>query len=173
MDFGYGSPAQPEYAVGTVRANRISDDGYRHDFRERRRPSSLLRLLIGSPAFRNSSLPIDVHGESEIPVRDFFVPLLSVTDQYLGEFRGFWGLLSGVGFSEDKSTLWFNSGGLDTISFCLNTKFLTEFTRRYRVGDEEDLAGAYILVFGTLKVSPDGKLYCVIEDIDFMALRLT
>lgn len=173
VDFGYGSPAKPEHVDVTGRASHIFDDGCRHDSQEHRRPSALLRLLIGSPEFRNSDLQIDVHGKSEIPVKEFFVPLLSVTDQYLGQFRGFWGLLSGVGFSEDKNTLWFNSGGLDTISFCLNTKFLAEFTQRYRVRDEEDLAGAYILVFGTLKVSPDRKLYCVIEDIDFTALRLT
>lgn len=173
VDFGYGSPAQPEYVDGTGRASRIPDDGYRHDFQEHRRPSTLLRLLIGSPAFRNSDSLIEVHEKSEIHVRDLFVPLLSVTDQYLGLFRGFWGLLSGVGFSEDQSTLWFNSGGLDTISFCLDTKCLPEFTQRYRVRDEEDIAGAYVLVFGTLKVSPVGKLYCAIEDLDFMALRLT
>lgn len=173
VDFGYGSPARPEFVDGAGRASRFSDDGYQHDFQEHRRPSTLLRLLIGSPAFRNSDSLIDVHGKSGIPVKDFFLPLLSVTDQHLGQFRGFWGLLSGVGFSEDKSTLWFNSGGRDTISFCLDTESLTEFTQRYRVRDKEYLAGAYILVFGTLRASPDHKLYCAIEDLDFMALRLT
>lgn len=141
--------------------------------REGLKASTLLRLLIESPGFRNSDLLINFHGANEISAKDFFVPLLSVSDQYLGQYHGFWGLLSGVGYSKNKSTIWFNSGGLDTISFCLNTIYLDEFIRRYRVRDEEYLAGAYILVFGTLQVAANGKHYCVIENLDFMALRLT
>lgn len=174
VDFGYGSPAQPEYVDdGAVRASCFPDNRCSHHSREHRRPSTLLRLLIESPEFGNSDLLIDVHGASEIPVKDFFVPLLSVSDQYLGQYHGFWGLLSGVGFSKNKKTLWFNSGGRDTISFCLSEPHFDEFARRCRVREEEDIAGAYMLVFGTLKVSPDCKLFCVIENLDYMALRLT
>lgn len=173
VDFGYGSPVQPEHIDSTWCGSCFPDKGYQHDSLEHRRPSALLRLLIESPAFRNSDLLIDVHGASEIPAKDLFVPLLSVTDQYVGRFRGYWGMLSGAGFSKDKKTIWFNSGGLETASFCLSTIHFDEFIRRYHVQDLEDIAGAYILAFGTLKVSPNGKLYCVIEEPNFMALRLT
>lgn len=174
VDFGYGSPDQPEFVDdGAGRASCFPDNRCSHYSQEHRRPSTLLRLLIESPEFRDSDLLINFQGENEIPVKDFFVPLLSVSDQFIGQFRGYWGLLSGVGYSKNKSTIWFNSGGLDTISFCLNTIYLDEFIRRYRVRDEEDLAGAYILVFGTLQVAANGKHYCVIEDLDFMALRFT
>jgi len=45
-------------------------------------------------------------------------------------------------------------------------------TKRYHVEDEEDLAGAYILVIGTARVSQNGKVYCVIDDPAHMTLRL-
>jgi len=160
VDFGYGSSSCPESVDGFGLASKLGEasqnlrDEYRQDTRTHRRPSSLLRTLIESPAFSNSEKGIDVYGQEEIAVRDFFVPLLSVNQQHLNKFRGFWGLLSDVRLSDDKSTIWFNSGGLDTISFCLSTKYMDEFNFRYRIRDEEDLAGAYILVFGMLQISP-------------------
>lgn len=173
VDFEYGLLVQPENVDGAGRVSCYPDNGCRGYFQEHRRPSALLRFLVETPEFRDSDLLINFHGASEVPVKDFFVPLLSVSKLYVGQFRGFWGMISGAGLSKEKCTLWLNSGGMDTISFCLDKIYFDEFTRRYRVRDLEDFAGAYILVFGTLKVSPDRKLYCVIEDLDFMALRVT
>lgn len=110
------------------------------------------------------------HGE--IPAREFFVPLHEAAIRHSGLFRGFWGLLSDVGLAADRS-IWFNSAGIDNISFVLDSKHLRDFNQRYRVESAEDLAGAFILVFGSPHVSQRGKLFCVIEEPDFMALRLT
>lgn len=176
VDFDYGTPKPVEVTVPPPmlgREGRNSSDDYRFDTPTHRRPSSLLRMLIESPAFRNSNMPVETFGISEITVRDFFVPLLDVTAIYLGKFRGYWGLLSSVKLSDDKKSVWFNSGGRDNISFRLDVIHLNDFNQRYRFNDEEDLAGAYILVFGMLKYSPTKNYYCEIEDLNFMALKFT
>jgi hypothetical protein len=138
-----------------------------------RRVSSLLRTLVQSPALQCSDQLIVVPGQGEMAARDFFVPLLTVTQRHVGEFHGFWGLLSDVRLSNDRSSVWFNSGGLDTISFRLSADQIYDFNQRFQVDGAEDLSGAYILVFGTLCNSAQGKLYCEIPDLDNMALRLT
>ena len=172
VDFNYGAADPPGHLYEAARADREFRGGYPPDSLAHCRMSSLLRTLIGSTAFRHSYQRIEAHHQPEMAVRDFFVPLLAVTAAYKGLTRGFWGLISDVRWSEDRSTIWFNSGGLDTISFCMDARWLGEFNRRYRIHDEEDLAGVYILVIGTLEVSPNDKVFCVIENLDFMALRL-
>lgn len=173
VDFEYGSLFQQVAAEDSGRGSRSVVDVCWPNATTSRRFSSLLRSLIASPAFQNSDQAIEIHGSSDITVREFFVPLLSVTDQYVGLYRGFWGLLSDVRLSDDKATIWFNSGGQDTISFCLDSKYINDFTQRYRVRDEEDLAGSYILVIGLLRLAQNGKLYCIIDGVEHMALRLT
>lgn len=178
VDLNFGALAQPEHIEGAGRApnpgrgGRYVGDGFRPDARMHRRLSTLLRTLIEAPAFRNSDQVIEIDGHGEITAKDFFVPLLSTTTQYSGLFRGFWGLLSDARVSEDH-TLWLNSGGRDNISFCLGSEHVDVVTHRYRVEDEEDFAGAYILALGTPRVSQNGKLYCVIDGPQYVALRLT
>lgn len=178
VDLNFGAQAQTEHIDGAGRTRnpgrggRYVGDGFRPDAQMHRRLSTLLRTLIEAPAFRNSDQIIEINGHGEIAARNFFVPLLSASTQYAGLFRGYWGLLSDARFSEDH-TLWLNSGGRDNISFCLSSEYVGVITQRYRVEDEEDLAGAYILALGTCRVSQNGKLYCVIDEPAYMALRLT
>lgn len=137
-----------------------------------RHPSTLLRDLMEVPAFRQSEQIMVIEGHDEIPVRDFFMPLADVSRRHVGLFRGFWGKLSDARFDEDK-TLWLNSGGRKNMSFCLRAEQVDVIYTRYNVNDEEDFAGVYILVFGTLcKSKNNGKLYCLIKDPGFMAMRL-
>jgi hypothetical protein len=132
----------------------------------------LLRTLIESPAFSGSDTIIEIEGRGNMDAKDFFVPLQYATYQYSGLYRGYWGLISDAKLALDKS-LWCNSGGNDNISFCLDHKFIDEIIQRYGIKELEDLAGAYILVMGTPRVAQNGKLYCLVEGGENMALRLT
>lgn len=134
------------------------------------RPQSLLRSLVSSPDFCMSDWPLEVHGLSGISVRDFFIPLPAVTAQYDGQLRGFWGMLTDV--REDfRGTLWLNGGGRNNISFCLDARFLDQLHSRFRINSYEDLAGAYILVVGKLRASYSKEIYCVIDELECMALQ--
>lgn len=176
VDFNYGTPVHPahsEMAGSVPTSGRTGAYADRSDARTHRRLSSLLRYLIESPAFGNSDQIIETDGHNGIAARDFFIPMRSADQRYLGQFGGYWGLISDVRFSDDRRTLWFNGGGQSNFSFCLDSEFVGDLNQRYRVADEEDLAGAYILVIGVLRISHEGKLYCVIEDVGSMALRPT
>jgi hypothetical protein len=46
----------------------------------------------------------------EISARNFFVPILDVTAQYAGRFRGYWGRVTDARYHDQQ--LWLNGGGL-------------------------------------------------------------
>jgi hypothetical protein len=177
VDFGYGSPTRPESFFGSRQPDPMQEGaGRKHDQLHghiyHRRVGSLLRTLIEYPTFGNSDLIVDIEGRGEAPARNVFQPLESATHHFSGYFRGYWGVISDAKLAPDNS-LWLNSGGNDNISFCLDSQFVDVIIKRYGIEDLEDIAGAYILVFGTPRVSQNGKLFCVVEDINLMALRLT
>ena len=172
VDFGFGSPAQFQAA-----SQREADpDAFFHsgqtEAKVQRRPSSLLKLLVSFAEFRASTQPIVVHGCSDFTVADFFVPVTAVSERFIGQFRGFWGVISDLRFNDEKTTVWFNCAG-SRVSFCLNSRYLDEIVQRHRPRDAEDFAGAYILVIGWLNIAQNGKLYCVIDGIEHMAIKFT
>ncbi|MNR90905.1 hypothetical protein D3C72_218990 [compost metagenome] len=178
VDLNFGAPDRPEHETDPRRApnpqrmGRYVGDGNRPNAEMHRRLSTLLRTLIDVPNFQYSDQLIVVGNNIEIPVRDFFVPLLNVTPQYAGQFKGYWGLLSDAAF-DNSGTLWLNSGGRDNISFCLGSDQVELFSDRHRIEEEEDLAGSYILVFGEPRISQYGKLFCQIADLAYVTVRLT
>lgn len=176
VDLQYGAPAQQDdyFGIGRTpmqeRVGRNYSQPHYHLYHRRLGP--LLRTLIESPELGVSDVILGIDGRGEFTARDFFLPLQSATYQYSGHFRGYWGVLSDAKLAPDNS-LWLNSGGCDNISFCLDSKYVDVIVQRYGIKDLEDVAGAYILVIGTPRVSPNGKLYCLIDDPACMTLRLT
>lgn len=154
------------------RAAQYLGVGPRPDARMHRRLSSLLRTLIDSREFRTSQQLIEINGYPETRVCDFFVPLLEVSTRYNAQFRGWWGLISDAGLSQD-GTVWINSGGRNTISSCLSVEMQAEVFQRFHIEELEDLSGAYILALGELRVSQNGKMYCVIESSGHLTIRRT
>lgn len=176
VDFTYGGPNHAEHIKTIDHAPNRSrpSDGYYGQPAGivQRRLSSLLRILIDTPAFGQSEQLIKVQGREEIAAMDLFVPLHALTAQYAGLYRAYWGVVSSAGIAPDGA-LWLNSGGQDNISFCIPPHYLTEIARRYPIKKTADLADAFVLVFGTPKIAQSGKLFCVVADPDCIALRLT
>lgn len=177
VDLNYGAAQQ--YMVQEVdglpsnrnRRGRYGGDGGRPQARMHRRLGSLLRTLIEVPAFRQSDQVVEIDDHPEMTVSEFFVPLLDVTAGHEGQFRGYWGMLSDARRASE-GTLWLNSGGRDSISFCLDEHLIKPLFERYGIEDEEDIAGAYILVLGSPSVSQRNKVYCDLSVNEHMALRL-
>ena len=177
VDLNYGAAGEPvvREADGLPpnrgRRGRYEGEGPRPQARMHRRLGPLLRILIEVPAFRDSDQILEIAGHPDTPVRDFFVPLLDVTSGHNGHFHGYWGMLSDAR-RDDNGTLWLNSGGRRSISFCLGALHVDGLYQQYGIEEEEDLAGAYILVLGSPAVSQSGKVYCDLSEHENFTIRL-
>ena len=174
VDFGYGAhenfhprpedPVDPSGRGGRFAPGRGLRNPVMH-----RRLSTLLRNLMFSEQFRQSDQLLRLP-EGEFRVRDFFVDFDSAQYQKLEGFYGVWGMLSDARGSD--GSIWLNSGGRESISIVVDSSIADEFARRFRFGDLEDLAGAYVLVFGTLKYSSQGKHYLACNDVRYITASL-
>lgn len=178
IDLGFGGRPQEIHsdhneAYGqTGRAYRYTGGNHRPDARMHRRLSSLLRTLIEAPYFSESQQLLEIPNQPEIRVCDFFVPLLEVNSSLQSKIRGWWGLVSDAKNGSDNS-LWLNSGRKGTFSICLPTDMCALVLDRFRLEDNEQIAGAYVLAIADLRISANGKMYCVIESPNHIAIRLT
>jgi len=123
-----------------------------------------------SEDFRNSNQLIAI-AQGEFRVRDFFVDFSEIADDNEGDYRGYWGLISDAALSrEEPPSLWLNSGGRDDVSVVVDAESANEFLERFPLGELEELAGAYVLVFADLRVSRNGKKYLAVSDISKMTI---
>ena len=120
--------------------------------------------------FRNSDQLISVSGR-EYRVRNFFVNFDSINRGHIGGCRGYWGMLSDAKFDGNQG-LWLNTGGRDDVSIVVSDGLVEDFGRRFRINDQEDLAGAYVLFIGELRVSRNGKAYMACDDLQSITVNL-
>lgn len=139
----------------------------------KRRLSSLLDTLIVNPAFCNSAQVLELKGHASIPVSEFFVPLLSVQQQHMGLYRGYWGVVVDAKLSPDSKVLWLNSGGKHDMSLCIPSSFVERLLERFRFSEVDDINGAYALVLGRSQRSKGlgAKVYLKISDIGEITMR--
>lgn len=178
VDLAFGAVASevhvdPQATRGRAgTAPRYVGGNARPDARMRRRLSSLLRTLIEAPQFSQSTQILEIDGHPSMAVRDFFVPLLNTTRAHEGNLRGWWGSIASA--SEGQSgEVWLNSGGRSNMSFCIPAEVKAAVLNRFRITDYEQLAGAYVLGIASLQISQYGKMYCVIQSENQIAIRLT
>lgn len=168
VDFNYGAAGDYEVQEDNRlpenrgRRGRYQGNGQRPNARTHRRLRPLLRDLINVEAFRNSEQIIEIHGQPEIAVRDFFVPFLNVTNDNEGLFRGYWGEIVSVRRSEN-GTLWLNSGNRQSISFYIDDLFINDAFDHYGIQNDQDFVGAFLLVLAEPLVSQNNKIYCDIS----------
>lgn len=179
LDFNFGAPIAEEggQQVGaTIATVDVGVPGGAGDtVREimTRRMSSLLRSLMESEEFRGSTQIIEVAGKGEFTVADFFVNFADVTDDKIGRFHGFWGMVPDAGIAPSNGSLWFNSGGRENLSVYLDHGDIAATYQRFNIQEEGDIAGAYILVLGRLRrAQGNGKKYVGISDPECFTLRI-
>lgn len=136
-----------------------------------RRMSSLLRTLIDLEEFRRSTQIIEIAEQGEFTVTEFFVNFAEVTEEHTGSYHGYWGMVS-YARRDANGTLWFNSGGEEDPSVLMDQAFIQEAFLRFNIENEANIAGAYLLVVGELRVGPSGKRYVQITDPSRFTLRL-
>jgi hypothetical protein len=177
VEFNYGAQDNDRHNDPTHSHNtggqggRFVGDGHRPNAVMRRRISTILRNLIISQQFRNSQQILEIDGVGEFTIANFFVPLQAATEHHINKYHGFWGMVADGALGQNGE-LWLNSGGRGNMSVCIPEKFVNQLYKRFRIHKEEDIAGAYVLVFGTLCNSRNGKKYVPIKDAGFITLQL-
>jgi hypothetical protein len=156
--------------LGQGRAGRHIGRGKRPNTHMHRRLSSLLRNLINSYEFRSSHQKIELEGKEATSVKDFFVNFNDVTNGHDGKFHGYWGLLTDARIGNDN-TLWLNSGGRGAVSCVISSSNVDALYARYNIEDEEDFAGAYILIIGKKDTSQNGKQYIRTTSVNHLVVR--
>lgn len=155
--------------TGTQGKGRHVGQGTRPNAHSHRRLSSLLRNLIRSKDFRNSKQIINIE-EVNSPVRDFFVKFSGVVKKYEYEFQGYWGALADAQ-QDSYGNLWLNSGGRSSVSVLIESELVQSFYKRFKLEDEEALAGAGVLVLGTMYISERGKKFIKPKGLDYLTVK--
>jgi hypothetical protein len=164
VDLGFGGHSQevhgnPNDAHGrSGRTQRYIGGNHRPDARMHRRLSSLLRTLVEAPNFSESQQLLEISGNPEIRVCDFFIPMLDANPSLQWKVRGWWGLIS-YAQNGTNNSLWLNSGDKGTFSICLPSEMRALVLDRFHLEDNEQLAGAYVLAVAALRISINGKMY--------------
>lgn len=176
LNFGAAAPTNVDVLPGEDNGRgqgrgRHVGQGARPNANTHRRLSTLLRNLINSSEFRNSGQQIELEGRDATPVRNFFVNFNDVTANHDGEFHGYWGMLTDARVVP-AGTLWMNSGDRGAVSCAVPSEDVDALYARYNIEDEEDFAGAYLLIIGTKDTSQNGKQYIRVEDNNHLVVRL-
>ena len=146
-----------------------STDDLKPGLRIRRQLSATLKGLILSEKFRASSQEVEREGAAPSTANHFFVNFKKIKIDQDEEVHGYCGILTDARLSSEGS-LWLNSGGVENVSCVIQAEMVDKFFQRYHLEDEEDLAGAYVIIIGSLKISPNGKRYIRLTDIDYIDL---
>lgn len=179
VDFGFGtseSGDESQPTAGTDAGNgyigRNGGNGTAPRNFMYRRLSTLLRGLIDSDGYRNSTQTIEVLGRGEFAVPDFFLNFSDVTDDDIGSYHGFWGTIPHT--NKRRDSLWLNTGRPGTMSVLLPESLMETVYQRYGIRNHMEIIGADILVLGELLAAlSNGKMFVQISDVNQFALRLS
>ncbi len=138
---------------------------FNHDSTANGSLSCLLRSLIDLGEFSSSTDLIEIPGQGEFVIADFFVNFKDVTDEHIGTYRGYWGIVPDVRVS--GNTMWLNAGGLNTPCANLDEEHFQTVYQRFNIQTAAEMSSSHVLVFGELKVSKSkNKKFVLITDPD-------
>jgi hypothetical protein len=141
----------------------------------KRRLLPILKLLADTD-FRHSSQMVEYFSGRTKRVCDLFVEFPEIEERHFDRYQGYWGKLSGAGFSKDGK-LWLNtSSDYEALSITIYQSnvdsFLTRFNfERSDIEDTDLFSGAQILVFGKLARASTGKPGISFSGLEWIALR--
>lgn len=163
----HGDPEDVDNTRG--RGGRFTGEGHRGPARMNRRLRPLLKSLISSEQFRNSSMIIELTQHTTLPVNQFFVNFSDISDQHEGTFRGYWGLVFDTGMSNDGA-FWLNTGKYSDLSVLITSDLYSDFRQRAGFQQESELEGMHVLVLGKLRRATTGKLIVDVDSVDLCTL---
>lgn len=174
LDLNFGAQAvvhrEPGEAGGQGgNGGRYVGHGQRQNARSTRRLRPILRNLVYSEQFRNSTQTIEIPDRGPHPINIFFVGFLDIKADHINRFRGYWGVIFDAKEAADGG-IWLNTGRRENASVLVPSELKGELLKRYKINALEDFSGQHLLVLGTLNLSAQNKRWIKLEDVGFCAL---
>lgn len=126
-------------------------------------------LIVNDDLLRSQKI-IVFPGREDCPVADTFVHFSDITDEHIGCYHGYYGIIQNARTHENA--LYLNSGRRNDMSALLDVQFIQNFYDRYNITSPNELDGAEMLLFGELSLSSHNKKLVLITDPSFCTLRL-
>lgn len=176
LNFGTAQKSNTDIDPSSNKGNtpsrgRHTGKGNRPNANSHRRLSTLLRNLLRSFEYRNSDQLIELSGHNKIKIKDFFVKFPYIRDKHDDKFHGYWGAITDAKLM--SGNLWLNSGGPSSVSIFIAKEDVKTFLERFKLEDEESLAGTKALALGTKYTSQKGKQYIKCENLNFITVNKT
>lgn len=176
LNFGGSVPDNVDIKPGvddtnTVGKGRHTGKGNRPHANSHRRLSTLLRNLLRSFEYRNSEQLIELSGHEKTKIKDFFVKFPYIRGKHNDKFHGYWGAITDAKFM--SGNLWLNSGGPSSVSIFIAKEEVNTFLERFKLEDEESLAGTNVLALGTKYTSQKGKQYIKCDNLSYITVNKT
>ncbi|SJN08832.1 hypothetical protein CZ787_00125 [Halomonas citrativorans] len=154
---------------GAPKGGQFQGDGPRGPSKMNRRLRPLLKSLIASEQFRNSSTIIELPQHFSLPVNKLFVNFNDIGPNHEKSFHGFWGLIYDTGTSY-SGAFWLNTGERDELSVMVPAELYSDFKKRFGFQFDHEAEGMHVLVLGSLRSAQSGKKYIALRDINMCAL---
>ena len=176
VDFDYGAPEHGErstQAPGTesvrVQNEAVGRSSFSQPVVQHMRLRPLLRMLTAPTSCQAPPQWVDVAGFGTFAVADLFVPFETAAPMHNYQWHGFFGQLVSAHFVA-PNTLWLNTGGYASPGICIPVQFVAELFQRFGIRDQRQLAGASVLVFGTMQISQSGKRFVELQDLSHISI---
>ncbi len=131
-----------------------------------RRLSSFLNMLMHSEDFAKSTQKINVGHKYPYYAKNLFKKFEDLGDKDNAKFRGVYGQIYDVNFTSNEA-IWINSGGFADCSILIPASLKESLLKYFKISLQEldNITGKYVLCFGNIIKSGQGKFYVKLDDI--------
>jgi hypothetical protein len=138
--------------------------------KSKRKLKSLLNMLLNDVQFVKSNQKIDIGHKYPYNASTIFKKFSELTFSDIKKTRGIYGQIFDV--NEFKTDIWVNSGGFDDCSIVIEENLQSEFYERFPDYDDlENLNGKYVLCFGEILKSTNGKYFVKLDDMSKIVFK--
>ena len=139
--------------------NERDDENSRRHMRMR----PLLRTLITNPEFSRSDQVIELPGLGKFRARDFFVALPEISAPHDNLTLGVFGRIVGAEHTPQYKCVWLRTEGFNSPNIYIPQDVALSLLDHFDIRISH-LAGSYILVIGTVRVSRNGQRFISVDD---------
>lgn len=126
--------------------------------------------LIVNDDLLSSQKSIVIPGRGDFPADDLFVNFADVSADHIDQYHGYWGQINRI--EPLPRTYWFNSGGPNDVSIGVDIRYADELVSRFNLLNPESIESMDMLIFGELRHSDAKNKFIIVDDLNYMSIRI-